>query len=135
MRILLFFLFAISLFSCQSSVPKDVIPPAKMKSVLWDMMQADEVINYYSPTDSTFQTLSKQVDYYQKVFAVHKIKKEDFTKSLTYYENHPAQLKTILDSLQKFGERLQKGDTLKKQDKPEVIDTPRKKLSLPRKLR
>lgn len=81
---------------------------------MWDVLQADEMAEYYSLKDSTFRGLTKHVDYYQKVFAIHKITKDDFTKSLSYYENHPAALKTILDSVQKFGERLQKKDSLNK---------------------
>lgn len=102
------------LFSCQSSIPKNVLPPKKMQAVLWDVMQADEMAEYYSAKDTSFRSMAKHVGYYQKVFAIHKISKEDFTRSLTYYENHPKDLKIILDSLQNFGERLQKADSLKK---------------------
>jgi hypothetical protein len=105
--------FVVLLFSCKSSVPKDVLPPKKMQAVLWDVMQADEMAEYYSGKDSTFRGLAKHVDYYQKVFSIHKINKEDFTRSLTYYEDHPASFKIVLDSLQNFAERLQKADSLK----------------------
>jgi len=114
-------------FSCKSSVPNDVLPPKKMQAVLWDVMQADEMAEYYSASDSSFMGLSKHVDYYQKVFAIHKIKKEDFTRSLTYYENHPGRLKPILDSLQSFGQRLQSADSLKKSKQPALTDTSLKK--------
>lgn len=114
MRSIRILIFAVCIFSCRYSVPKDVLPPKKMQAVLWDVMQADEMAEYYSAKDSTFRSLSKHVDYYQKVFSIHKISKEDFTRSLSYYENHPAALKTIIDSLQKFGERLQKKDSLNK---------------------
>jgi hypothetical protein len=109
--------FIVFLFSCKSSVPKDVLPPKKMQAVLWDVMQADEMAEYYSAKDSSFRGLGKHVDYYQKIFSIHKITKQDFTRSLSYYENHPAAFKTILDSLQSFGERTQKADTLKKPEK------------------
>ena len=125
LRILIFF---ICIFSCKSSVPKDVLPPKKMQAVLWDVMQADEMAEYYSAKDSSFRNLSKHVEYYQKIFAIHKTNKEDFTRSLKYYENHPAALKTILDSLQKFGERLQKADSLKNSKIPVVKDSTVKKL-------
>jgi hypothetical protein len=120
-------LFCIAfLFSCKSSVPKNVLPPKKMQAVLWDVMQADEMAEYYSGKDSSFHGLQKHVDYYLEIFSIYKITKQDFTRSLLYYENHPAAFKTILDSLQSFGERLQKADTLKKPDKI-VADTAVKK--------
>jgi hypothetical protein len=123
--------FVFSLLSCKSSVPKDVLPPQKMQAVLWDVMLADETADYYSVKDSSFRKLSKHVDYYQKIFAIHKISKEDFTRSLAYYTDHPATLKTILDSLQSFGERHQRMDSLKKSIKPAVVDSIRKKIHLP----
>ncbi len=126
MKRLKYFVFIVCLFSCHSSVPKDVLPPQKMESVLWDVMQADEMADYYSGKDSSFRSLSKHVDYYQKIFAIHTISKDDFTKSLAYYEDHPNTLKAILDSLQSFGERLQK-DSLKKSYNPIGNDTAKRK--------
>jgi hypothetical protein len=75
-------------------------------------MQADEMAEYYVAKDSTFRILSKHIDYYQKVFAIHKITKDEFTKSLAYYENHPSRLNPVLDSLQSFGQRLDRADTV-----------------------
>jgi hypothetical protein len=131
MRRLGILIFALFLFSCKSSIPKDVLPPKKMQAVLWDVMQADELAEYYSAQDSTFRNLSKRVDYYQKVFSIHKIKKEDFTKSLSYYENHPQKLKPILDSIQSFGTRQKSVDSLKTIVKPAVIDSATKKPLIP----
>jgi hypothetical protein len=112
------------ILSCKSSTPKEVLPPKKMQAVLWDVMQADEMAEYYSGKDSSFRGLDKHTGYYQKIFSLHKITKEDFTKSLSYYENHPSALKSILDSLQSFGERLQRADSLKHPNHP--VDTARK---------
>lgn len=102
-----------------------------MQAVLWDMMQADETIDYYSANDSSFRSKSSNIDYYQKIFSIHKITKEDFTRSLTYYENNPARLKPILDSLQSFGQRLQNADSLKKSNTPTIVDTAKKKHMIP----
>ncbi|MBO9681901.1 MAG: DUF4296 domain-containing protein, partial [Flavisolibacter sp.] len=103
MRKLPILFFAVFIFSCKSSVPGDILPPKKMQAVLWDVMQADAMAENYAASDSAFRGLSKHVDYYQKVFAIHKISKDEFTKSLVYYENHPSRLKPILDSMQSFG--------------------------------
>jgi hypothetical protein len=118
--------FVIILLSCKSSVPKEVLPPKKMQAVIWDVMQADEMAEYYSTKDSTFTNLSKHAEYYQKIFSIHKITKEDFTKSLTYYENHPVVFKTVLDSLKSFAERVQRADSLTKV-KTHVVDSAAKK--------
>jgi hypothetical protein len=131
MKILFIFFLVLLISSCKSSVPDDVLPPKKMQAVLWDVMQADAMAEYYAARDSTFTSLSKHSDYYQKVFVIHKISKEDFTRSLAYYENHPSSLKPILDSLQSFGQRLQKADTIKKSSPPVFYDSNFKKRHLP----
>lgn len=132
MRSLLLFFFAIVIFSCKSSIPSDVLPPKKMQAVLWDVMQADALAEYYAMSDSMFTGLSKHIDYYQQVFEIHKINKEHFTRSLAFYENHPSSLKPILDSLQSLGQRLQNADTLEKTAPSVLIDSNLKKSRSPR---
>lgn len=126
MRTLGILIIVVLICSCKSSVPKDVLPPKKMQAVLWDVMQADEIAEYYSVKDSTFHSLPKHAEYYQKVFSIHKITKQDFTKSLAYYESHPAVFKTVLDSLKSFGEKIQRTDSLKKSKVP-VVDSAAKR--------
>lgn len=129
MRSLLILGLFIIIFSCKSSVPKDILPPKKMQTVLWDMMQADEMAEYYSTSDSGFKGIDKHTVYYQNIFAIHKVSKESFKKSLDYYKDHPASLKQILDSLQRFAQPLQKSDTNKKKaSNPIGRDTLKRKL-------
>lgn len=127
MRTLGILTIVVVIFSCKPSVPKDVLPPKKMQAVLWDVMQADEIAEYYSVKDSTFRSLPKHTDYYEKAFSIHKITKEEFTKSLAYYESHPVVFKTVLDSLKNFGERMQRADSLKKSKAP-VVDSATKRV-------
>ena len=108
MKIILVFLLMACLISCQRNVPRDILPPAKMEAVLWDLMQADEVVDYYLPADSSYKLLSKRQSVYQSVFGTHKISKRDFDKSYAYYLNNPKLLKTVFDSLHASAERLQR---------------------------
>jgi len=126
MRKLSILFLAILVFSCKSSVPGDVLPPKKMQAVLWDVMQADAMAENYAAADSTFRGLSRHVDYYQKIFTIHKTSKEEFTKSLVYYENHPSRLRPILDSMQSFAQRLDRADTIERPH-PVTIDSNFKK--------
>lgn len=119
------------IISCQSSVPKNVLPPAKMQEVMWDMMQADAMAEYYAVRDSALSELQRHVNYYQDVLTLHKISKEDFKTSLSYYQNHPSKLKVILDSLQSFTEKRQTIDTIKKQNHPPISDSLKKKIVSP----
>jgi len=131
MKKLIISFLAFTIISCQSSVPKNILPPAKMQSVMWDMMQADAMAEYYASKDSALSELARHVNYYQDVLTLHKISKEDFKKSLSYYQSHPSQLKVIFDSLQSFTERRQTIDTIKKQNHPLISDSTKKKIVSP----
>jgi hypothetical protein len=112
---LILFLF-FWLTSCSGNrLPKNILPPEKMKLVMWDLSLSDELVNYHSARDSAWMGNGKHREYYEKVFAIHKISQEDFARSLEYYESHPPLLKTVLDSMQKYGERkLSVYDTIKR---------------------
>ena len=105
MRVL-FFTISLLFFSCNSNdIPKDVLSQEKMEAVLWDVMRADEMASQYAITDSTFKDVSKNASLYQKIFQIHGITKSTFQKSLQYYQQHPAQLQPVIDSLKAFSER------------------------------
>ncbi|MBD0331852.1 MAG: DUF4296 domain-containing protein [Chitinophagaceae bacterium] len=89
------------LISCNSTfVPKRILPVKEMQQVLWDVMQADELVNYYYTKDSSINRIKKSKELYQKIFRMHEITSEDFKRSLHYYQSRPDLLKIILDSLQ-----------------------------------
>lgn len=95
------------------------------------MMQADELAEHHSMTDSSFTSLAKHVGYYQDVLTIHEINKQQFVKSMNYYTNHPGIFKIVLDSLQSFGERMQnspgKSSGKKKDSSLKIPDSLRKK--------
>src|SRR5438067_1469932 len=94
--------FSLVLISCnhQQSIPKNILQPSKMQAVLWDLLRADEVVNFYIVKDSTYRTLEKRTNLYQSVFKIHNISKTEFKNSLRFYEDHPEFLKPIVDSMQ-----------------------------------
>ena len=76
-----------------------------MQQVLFDMLQADELVNLKYTSDTSLNRLSQSVELYQAVFKIHNVSTDDFKRSFTFYQNHPALLKPILDSLQKETQR------------------------------
>ena len=102
MRFFLFIFFLI-VFSCSSkdAVPDDVLPPVKMEKLLWDVMRIDEMNMYYAQTDTAFLRFDKNASVYGEVFRIHKTTKDEFRRSLKFYESRPDLFKPILDSLQK----------------------------------
>ena len=95
--------FSFLLYKCsnKNAVPKNVLSINKMQSVLWDVLKADEMASYYIQRDSSINNLSKHVELYQQIFQIHHITKQDFKKSIEFYESRPDLLKFVFDSLQK----------------------------------
>jgi len=97
------------LAACGNKVPRDVLPPEKMKLVMWDLLRADELAaetvgfsNFGRQRDSMCEVL------YQKVFLMHKTDKESFARSLRFYQGNPNISKQMLDSVISIGERERK---------------------------
>ncbi len=86
----------------RDKIPADVIPPDKMEKVLWDMIRADEfVAGFILPNDSTKIKKTESIALYEKVFRIHRISKEEFQRSFSYYRSKPSVLRTLTDSLQR----------------------------------
>lgn len=100
------------LFACNDNIPKDILKPEKMQLVLFDIMQADELVNVKYTSDTSFNRLAQSVDLYRAVFKIHNVSANNFKSSFTYYQNHPELLKPILDSLQKTTQRRVETHTL-----------------------
>ena len=103
MRTTLLSLFLlVFLVGCTSKdkIPSGILPQDKMQAVLWDMMRADQFLNnYVLIRDSALDKRIESIKYYQRVFAIHKVDKNEFEKSYHYYQDHPGLLKNIMDSL------------------------------------
>ena len=90
--------------SCKNNtIPKDVLSENKMRTVLWDMLRADEWVNYEQNVDTATNRDKRSKELYQQVFQINGITAAQFKKSFQYYQNHPDQLKPLLDSLQHRG--------------------------------
>ena len=116
MRIL--FLFLLFLCSCSSEIPKDVLSPSKMEGVLYDVIRADEWVDFASLGDSTFHRVSKRTALYDSVFRLNGITKEEYRRSVNFYQSRPDLFKQILQSL-----RAKSDTTLKRL----VADTVKRK--------
>ncbi len=88
----------LALVSCSSS--SDTLPKEKMEKVMWDVAQSSELLNgyvYYKYPEQNRAALNDAM--LQRVFKIHNITKEQFNKTLDYYEKRPDELKTIIDTI------------------------------------
>lgn len=94
------------LAACGGEVPRGVIPPEKMKLLMWDLLKADELASEtvgYSSFGKARDSMCEIL--YQKVFLIHKTDKETFARSLKFYQGNPDISKKMLDSVISYGER------------------------------
>jgi hypothetical protein len=113
MKRFLLFSFVILLFSCTDKAPKDLLSIQQMRDIQWDLMRADEMVDYYRASDTTYKPEQKHEEYYSKIFSIHHTSKEVFKRSLDYYTARPKELKQILDSLYAKAEKQPGNDTVK----------------------
>ena len=101
----------------KDSIPATILPPKKMQLILWDIMRADQFLNdYVINKDTSLKKIPESLKYYQQIFAIHKISKEQFQHSFSFYQSHPALLKVLMDSISNFV-----SDTLKQPAKRDTV--------------
>lgn len=105
-------LFAVVAFSvCSLSCHQQkAIPPQKMKLILWDMVNADEFAKIKLQQNALVFSKKENLSLYNKVFSLHQVSKDEFYESFSYYQSHPVEMKTLLDSLAAYG--IKKRDSL-----------------------
>jgi len=94
------------LVSCASDddIPSSVISLEQMKFIMYDVLRAQELATLTNATDTT-QAKLKGAELLQQVFTIHKITREDFYKSFSFYESHPDQNKILFDSISAYANR------------------------------
>ena len=111
-RWLILLLLVVVFSGCDEKRPSDILPESKMRSVLYDLLRADELGAQYLLHDSAWSTMEKRAPLYQKVFLTHQVSKEQFQRTLVYYEERPDEMKKMIETLSADVEALQrKGDT------------------------
>lgn len=129
MRVLLF--LPLFLLSCSGDdVPKGILPPQKMEGILYDVIRADEWVDFAVLQDSTFRPFSKRGALYDSVFRIHSISKDDYRRSMAFYQSRPDLLKEILTSLRTKSDTAIKPPPIDTTKKPSQPDTVRKKLKI-----
>jgi hypothetical protein len=113
MKRFLLFSLIILLFSCGDKVPKDILSIQQMQDIQWDLMRADEMVDYYRASDTLYRPEQKREEYYSKIFSIHRTSKEVFKRSLDYYTARPKELKKILDAMHAKAEKQASRDTAK----------------------
>jgi hypothetical protein len=109
MRIIVTFLAILMIAGCtdKDKVPSGILPKEEMGNILWDMIQADQFSSIYMIKDTPRINLkTEDLRLYQQVFRMHQVSRDEFRKSLQYYEDRPELIRTVFDTLLSRGNRL-----------------------------
>ena len=102
MRIFVAVCFVVLMSGCgdKSVTPKDIIPPAKMKWVMYDMMRTGEFLSGFVLYQDTIKDKTgESMKWYNKVWQTHKISEAEFRKSYGWYQLHPEVMQSLMDSI------------------------------------
>lgn len=91
--------------SNKDGMPSGILKADEMQTVLWDIMRAEAYTSQYLKKDSLKNLAVENAVLQKKIFALHKIKREDFYNSFRYYDQHPEMMRMLLDSITVRGER------------------------------
>ncbi|RYY54424.1 MAG: DUF4296 domain-containing protein [Chitinophagaceae bacterium] len=84
----------------KAEIPKNIIPAAKMKLVMYDMMKSGEFLSgYVLYKDVDVNKTGESMKWYNKVWEIHKISEADFRRSYEWYKNHPKVMSALMDSI------------------------------------
>jgi Domain of unknown function (DUF4296) len=98
-------IFCTCMFACKSKSTGEPLPLPIMKRVMWDMMKADEWYLNASLKDSSLVKKKVNTKMYDQIFALYSVTRDQFYKSYHYYEAHPMEMRTLIDSLDQFAQR------------------------------
>lgn len=138
-----FIIFFIAGCTNRSKIPPDIIPQDKMEKIMWDMVQADRFVNSFIFTQKDTLPVKKQqaAIFYEKVFRLHGISRDEFLKSYKYYLGRPELTKLMFDSISSRADRRRadvyksktpgpKSELIKKRDSLKRLDSLRKQDSV-----
>lgn len=101
---IVFSLVIISMLACSNKkkLPEGILAQPQMREVMWDMMRVGEFLNgYVLFRDSNVNHAAVSEKWYDKVFEIHHITRDQFNRSYAYYREHPPVMRELLDSLSK----------------------------------
>ena len=117
--------FLVLCTSCsdKNKVPAGVLSMQNMREVLWDMAKADRFVSEFVEKDSLKDKKAESIKLYEEVFALHKISRETFQKSLAFYESRPDLLKTVFDSLSATAKKAEQDSYIESTDVKKPVDS------------
>ena len=98
-RSLMFLLFILSSCSGGNKNNSKILPPGKMQSVLWDIIEADAYVWSFKRDDSSVNPPRENARMQAAIFEKHGVSRGDYYASLDYYVDRSDKFIPMLDSI------------------------------------
>ena len=110
------------LASCgnKNKVPAEVMQPAKMQKILWDVVRSQALAAEEARKDSTINEIAQTKVLVQKAFKIHDVTSDEYEKSYKWYTSHPNIMKVLLDSLSNQIQQENQEDLKEKHEGPKL---------------
>jgi len=110
------------LASCGSKnkVPAEIMQPAKMQKILWDVVRSQALAAEEARKDSTINEIAQTKVLVQKAFKIHDVTSDEYEKSYKWYTSHPDLMKVLLDSLSNQIQQENQEDLKEKHEGPKL---------------
>ncbi|MEO5501049.1 MAG: DUF4296 domain-containing protein [Ginsengibacter sp.] len=101
MKILIFSGLLFFLCSCsgKQKIPSDILPPEKMKNIIWDILQAQSMNNEITAHDSSIDKQASLSLLTREALRLNQTDSVNYSKSYNWYVAHPGIMKIFLDTL------------------------------------
>ena len=107
MKVLSALIFCLCFSACtnREAVPSNIIQPDSMGVVMREVIMADQFASQFLLKDSLLKDSAHRnvkletLQLYETIFKLHGITKEEFRRSLAFYESRPDLSKNIFDSM------------------------------------
>jgi len=117
-RFLLLFFCAVLAFGCKPGIPKDIVQPAEMENILFDIHIIDGYVASI-PTPDSAKKVSAPI--YKGIFKKYGIDSAMHAKSMAYYYSRPDLLSKMYDRISNKISKT-RDDLIKKQEKQTVAE-------------
>ena len=107
MKTLIAFIGLLCMMSCinKNGDKARILSKEKMQDVMWDIIRADVLADQFIKKDSLKNAPLENGKLQNKIFALHKVTRDDYYKSYDYYISQTDQMRVILDSMTAKAER------------------------------
>lgn len=94
------------ILSCRGKdeIPSGILPPQKMRNVMWEILQADYYSDQFVRKDSLRDAALENAGMQEQIFRRQGVTRKQYEESYRFYSGHHDLMKALMDSVTASGE-------------------------------